>query len=242
VSPGIEVAMRRAELLGLGADRALVDAILMTRCGTELSHSEFWRTLWHFLLAHDREIDPSQVGPIIDFLQSIRHERVAVETGDGITWRDPPAPDFSLRGRTPRSLERLMTEWHRSLGIETGGRCWERSRLRPMIIDVPSDDPSAPRLTWEVTELTNSAQLRAEGTALRHCVASYAYRCCWGHSSIWSLRRRLDNAVRPVATLEVDPRRHAIVQARGFRNGRPSARALRIVYIWASRERLRLMI
>ena len=239
---GIEYAMRRAELLGLCAHDKLVEAVLATRLSADLTNGEFWRTVWVFFIANAHAIDLVQVGPIIDFLHSIRHERIAVETVDGMVMREPAQPHFSLKGRTPRSLFRLMDEWHRGLGLMTGGLCWQASSLRPMAVEIPRSERSAPPVLWEFTELTNSAQLRAEGAALHHCVASYSLGCWRGGSRIWSLRLRRDSNVRSVITIQVDPKQNAIVQARGFRNRRPSGTALQLLYTWAARENLRLAI
>lgn len=38
-------AMRRAELLALGATGDIIDAVLATRLASDLEHSEFWRTV-----------------------------------------------------------------------------------------------------------------------------------------------------------------------------------------------------
>jgi hypothetical protein len=45
----IEHAMRRAELLALGAADELVRAVLATRSATDLGNGAFWRTVWMFL-------------------------------------------------------------------------------------------------------------------------------------------------------------------------------------------------
>ena len=239
---GIEYALRRAELLGLGADEQLTNAVLATRPAVGLGHGEFWRTMWLFLIANANSIDQAHVGPIIDFAHAIRHERVAVDTAEGIVMREPPQPEFSLKGRTARSVLRLMDGWHRDLGLVAGGLRWEPSRLRPMVLETPREDPSAPAVLWELTELTNSEQLRAEGVALQHCVVSYSHHCWRGASRIWSLRRRCDTSVRPIVTLEVDPARRLIVQARGLRNRRASGKVLELVQTWAARENLRLAL
>ena len=168
----IEHAIRRAELLALGASDELVQVVLATRSGTDLGNGGFWRTVWMFLIANASAIDLMQIGPIIDFVQAIRHERVAVETPDGIVLRNPPQPSFSMKGRTARSMLRLMQGWHRSLGLANGGLTWAPSSLQPMMIEEPSQDPSAPLIVWQLMELTNAAQLQTEGTALHHCVAS----------------------------------------------------------------------
>jgi hypothetical protein len=179
---------------------------------------------------------------MIDFIQAIRHERVAVETQGGIVMRDPPLASFSMKGRTVQSMLRLMQDWHRSLGVANGGLTWAPSPLRPMLMEEPSQQPSAPPIVWQLMELTNGAQLRTEGTALRHCVASYADRCWRGASRIWSLRALRGDEVRHVLTLEVDMKRRAIVQARGWGNRAASGKPLRLLQEWAIRERLRLAI
>jgi hypothetical protein len=237
---GIEYALRRAELLGLGAAQPLADAVLATRPALDMDNGEFWRTVWLFLVGNAVPIDGAQVGPIIDFVHAVRHERVAVDTADGIVMREPPQPQFSLKGRTARSVLRLMDEWHRELGSATGGLSWQPSPLRPLLLQMPQEDTSTSPVSWELTELTSSAQLRAEGAALRHCVSSYSHNCLKGTSRIWSLRRRRDSNVRSIVTVEVDPARRMVVQARGFRNRRASGKALDLVQTWAAREKLRL--
>lgn len=72
-----------------------------------------------------------------------------------------------------------------------------------------------------------------------NCVASYAWRCRSGSSTIWSLRRVADGAApRSLLTIEVDPRRATIVQVKGRRNRRAPPSALAFVGMWAERERL----
>ena len=238
----IECAIRRAELLALGAPAEFVQAVLSTRLGTDLSNGEFWRTVWIFLIANVSIIDPTQIGPMIDFIQAIRHDRVAVQTPDGVAELDPPQPAFSIKGRTVQSMLRLMHDWHRSLGIGGAGLRWTASSLHPMLIEEPSHDTSAPSRMWQLMELTNSEQLRTEGSALHHCVASYADRCSRGISRIWSLRFRRGEKLHHVLTIEVDPKRRAIVQARGFANRAASGKPLLLLQGWADRERLRLAI
>jgi hypothetical protein len=233
-------ALRRAELIALGAGPALVTAVLATRVGADLGNGAFWRTAWRFLIAHSSSLDLAQVGPIVDFLQAIRHERTTVETIDGPLLREPPQPTFSLRGRSLASVIRLMDEWHRGLGLRSDGYSWPGSRQRPLFVEEPAAEPARSSRWWEVVELTTSEQLRVEGAALQHCVASYAGSCWGGASRIWSMRVRGERTVRSLLTIQVDPRRNAIVQARGFRNRPAGGKALEVLRAWAERERLRL--
>ena len=111
-----------------------------------------------------------------------------------------------------------------------------------MLVEEPSADASAPPRRWQMMELTNSAQLRAEGAALNHCVASYADRCSRDLSRIWSLRFWQGEKIHHVVTIEVDPKRRAIVQARGRSNRVASGKPLRLLQDWAAREKLQLTI
>jgi hypothetical protein len=238
----IDLALRRAELIALGASDEIVRAVCKTPLSSDLRHGDFWRTVWLFLIANAAAIEPSQIEPLIDFVQAIRHERVAVETAQGIIVHDPPQPAFSMRGRTAPSMLRLMNDWHHSLAHAHGGLTWHPAPVQPMLVEEPSLDPSAPPKVWQLTELTNGEQLREEGAALRHCVASYAHRCWEGGSRIWSLRVLRGQRVRRVLTIEVDLRRRMIVQARGWRNRRAGGKPLRLLQEWSARERLRMAI
>jgi hypothetical protein len=238
---GIEMAMRRAELIGLGAGDEIVGAVLATPIANDLRNGEFWRTVWMFLIANPSEIDMAQIGPMIDFIQAVRHERFTIETQGGLIMRDPPQPSFSMKGRTAPSMMRLMDAWHRGLGRAHGGLTWKPSPLRPMLIEEPAVDPSAPPIVWQLIELTNGEQLRTEGAALHHCVGSYADRCWRGLSHIWSLRVQRGDKVRHILTIEVDLKRRTVVQARGFQNRLATGKALRLLQDWTVRERIRLL-
>ena len=238
----IEHAIRKAELLALGATAEFVKAILSTRLATDLRHGDFWHTVWMFLIANAAEIDPAQIGPITDYIQAVRHDRITVDTPNGIMQAGPPQPTFSMKGRTVQSMLRLMQDWHRSLGGGNAAFSWMRSPFEPLLFEEPSrDDAEIPR-RWQIMELTNSAQLRREGEALHHCVASYTDRCYRGISSIWSLRLWRGEKANHVLTVEVDLRKRAVVQVRGRANRVASGKSLQILQDWAVRERLRMAI
>jgi hypothetical protein len=234
-------ALRRAELLALGATPELAATILATPAALRLEHGEFWRTAWRFLIAHAGAL-ADQVAPLIDFLDGVRHEHVVVETAAGPERRAPHEPQFSRKGRTVAAVVRLMHDWHRSLGRAAGAARWTPSPLAPMRVEYAAEDPRLPPVEWLLVELTSAAELRAEGAALGHCVAIYSRRCTTGDARIWSLRRkRGDSGPRPVLTIEIDLRRQAIVQARAYRNRLPEGRPLPIVRSWAAREGLLIL-
>ncbi|HEY1050896.1 MAG TPA: PcfJ domain-containing protein [Prosthecobacter sp.] len=94
------------------------------------------------------------------------------------------------------------------------------------------------KATWRVEELCTVAALKAEGQAMRHCVAGYVRRCRQGSSAIFSLRhlaRGVEGSVhaQPVATIEVHPATRKIVQIRAQANRPVNNTVTRIVWEWA---------
>jgi hypothetical protein len=235
---GVICALRRAELVGLRANAALVDEALRTPLAADLSHGEFWRSFWLFCIT--KRVPAWQAGPLIDWLDAIRHRYTRVDGPDGPVVRPPSDPDFSLEGRTLASVVQLMDDWHATLRRADDALAWRPSGLRPLTLRYPPDRPGESLAVWEVCELTTGAELRAEGGALRHCVATYSRDCVEGWSSIWSIRRRRGDAVRSIATIEVHPEFRSVTQARGFRNRPVTGRARTVLQAWCARERLRL--
>jgi len=236
----VRAALRRAEILALGGTPELVDAVLATDLGSDLAHGDFWRTVVRFLVRYWDEIGTARVAPIVDFLYAVRIRPVEVATANGPALLPPPDPGFSIAGRTPRSLARLVEEWHGELASRyDSGRSWRRAAWAGFDYCEESSEEGKPPVRWRIVELVHSAELRAEGRALHHCVASYELRCVHGISSIWSLRREADGApARSIYTVEVDPRARCIVQIRGLRNRLAGGKPFRMIVRWAAAQRL----
>jgi hypothetical protein len=241
---GLEPALRRAELLALGMPTAFMNAILSTRLATDLRNGGFWRTVWMFFIAHVEELEPTQIGPMIDYIQSVRHDRIQIETQDGMMEAAPPQPSFCMKGRTVSSMLRLMREWHRDLGVShsTAAFTWTRSPFKPWLLEEPRRNEEEIPKRWQMVELIDSVKLREEGASLHHCVGSYAYRCYHGTSSIWSLRTWQGEKKRSILTIEVDPKKRAVIQARGKANRSASGKPLKLLHEWAGREGLDVAI
>lgn len=233
----LRAAIRRAEILGLGGPPELADTLLQTDLGDDLEHAEFWRGAIHFFVNHHAALDGAQIKAIVDFLYAARIRSTEHATAGGLVVFPPPHPDFSLAGRTPQSIMRLVDAWHVELGSrKQSGRSWPASGMQWFnYLESPDEDP----VHWRIEELLQSGDLYAEGRALGHCVASYEHRCLRGVSSIWSLRRRnREGAYIPRCTIEIDPRTRTVVQLRGQHNRHVIGLPRRIVERWAQRERL----
>ncbi|WP_437949452.1 PcfJ domain-containing protein [Sorangium sp. So ce296] len=237
----LQAAMRRAEILALEGPPELVDTILTTDLAADLGHGDLWRQALRFFARYWDTLGPIRVTTIIDFLYARCVRPTEIATDAGLSIKGPPDPEFSLAGRTPQSLLRIVDAWHAELAVRRGtGRTWPASTLQGFrYAEPPRPEAEEGPTEWWIAELLSSGELVAEGRALRHCVASYEDRCVRGVSSIWSLRRQAgEGAPARRFTIEVDPRARAIVQIRGFANRRADGHPRRIIGMWAERERL----
>lgn len=90
----LEPALRRAELLALSMPINFMNAIMSTRLAMDLRNSDFWRSMWLFFIANAGGLDPSQIGPMIDYIQSVRHDLIHLETQAGFVETGPPSALF----------------------------------------------------------------------------------------------------------------------------------------------------
>lgn len=193
---------------------------------------DFWREAARFFCANPMTL--AEINDLHDFL-AYAHEADA---------------DYSLKGRTARSLRRQMEEWHRDLAaverIEVFRRraahygndaavpqsAWRKSPIPDWEWEPSKQQAGVPGETYVMRQLSSPHELIAEGRAMRHCVASYASSCVMGYASIWGLRRCVSGRVERMLTIELDPLRRA-VQVRGKANRPPRPDERKIVERWA---------
>jgi hypothetical protein len=227
-------ALRYGEARGLGAGEELAQEIACGKLGQDVRHSAFWRTVLNFFAINpQRSID--HVNPIIDFIWANKFgsESTAREHEDASI--SPPWPDFSIKGRTVKSILRMVSEWHGDLSKmkPTERISWMKSGIRGFCF-VEKRTPEETDCDWTIHELLTGAELHAEGVAMRHCVYSYVHCCKARSTTIWSLRLRIKGRQKRIATIEVLPRQCSIVQVRAKFNRRPSGRALDVIQQWAA--------
>jgi PcfJ-like protein len=238
-------ALRWSQVHALGGDELLARAVLATRLGRRLENESFWETAIQFFVRHP-DLEPAQVGPIVDFLQHRKFEcREGVDADGMFGPQPPPDPDFTLKGRTPASLLRLVEAWHEELGTKAvAERRWPRSRLgefrfiEKVAASSTEREPQLEARVWTISELCSSTELLLEGRVMRHCVATYVVPCLQRRTSIWSMQLETRLGQRRVVTVEVDPATRLIRQVRRKCNRLPSEAELQILGMWAQRERL----
>ncbi len=231
-------ALRYGEIRGLGANEDLAREIVIGRLGRKIEHPEFWRTVLWFFVKHP-ELPLDQVNPVIDFIQETKFGGEEILTEHGVARRAPPWPAFSMEGRTPKSMLRLVDAWHLELGRtkKSGSFAWPPSGLQGFHFLEKLEETDH---EWIIRELLDSGALFDEGKAMRHCVYTYAPCCRRGETTIWSLRLRVEDREKRMATIEVDPRKRLIIQARAKSNRRPGVRSLEVLRQWAAWARLQI--
>ena len=216
--------LRWIQVLAMGGDQATARAVQSTRLGRHLDHDEFWSTVVLFL-ASNPMIDPTLVGPVVDYIHHMRFApRRIVREGGGVEEAPPPQPHFTMKGRSATKLLRQVEAWHGHLARVDNVvfQSWQTCGLRPY--EFEDETPQLGRVRWTVQELSSSWELAAEGTSMGHCVVSYSDQCADGHTSVWSIGlQREDGGEREgVLTVAVDPRRRIVTQARGRYNMLPN--------------------
>ncbi len=232
-------AVKWAQVIGIGGDHRLAEAILATKIGQGNYITEFWMTVVQWLV-NNPMLDPAQIGPIADYIhnQKYSEQRVWVENGV-LERRPPPQPDFNMKGRTAEALLRHVQEWHGLLRREKkgGNYTWDRSTI-PEFEQTEGSSENKNLRIWSIKELCSSKELQDEGRSMKHCVSSYASSCASGRVTIWSLTLDEGGGTERRLTIEVTTANKMVVQVRGKMNRSPEPVESRIVSAWATQAGL----
>jgi hypothetical protein len=224
-------ALRWGQIHGLGGSARLAQAIDLTRLAWQLWEpvdEEWWVGVLHWFANHP-ELDVAHVTPIVEFVRSQRYGDPEVE--------QPPAPAFSMKGRTPAALLRLVEEWH----AEVDGRrhCpyteLGPSGIRPGRWQIEAESGTE---VWTIEEILDSSSLREEGHRMHHCVGRYLSLVKKGPCSIWSMRKRRGDLVRRATTIQLNHASRRIVQCRGPCDRQPKPEEKAILKLWAQENGL----
>jgi hypothetical protein len=128
-------ALRYGEARGLGGSEKLAREVATGRLGQRIKRADFWRTVLMFLVAHP-EMRLEDINPIIDFIHANKFARDEVLTAHGPETRNPQWPDFSIKGRSLKSLLRLVTAWHADLSSDKQG-AWCSWKIRHSRLPLP---------------------------------------------------------------------------------------------------------
>ena len=231
-------AVRWAQVMALGGNEELSRSIVGTCLGNFMEDEKFWETVVRFVV-RNQPVSRGEVEEIVRFVYQQRVEPAYTVLGFGAD-RRPLQPNFSLRGRTLRSLRRYMDGWRERTLLELTGYGPERKRWE-------GSDIGALRFVedgreWTIEEVLSDRELRIEGRIMKHCVALYIPYCARRWTSIWSMKVNNGERRRRVLTIEVNPQTKTVKQARGRRNAAPDAASRAVLLRWARQEGLKLML
>lgn len=241
----IPAAFWWAQVIDMGGNERLVRSLLPTRLASMNSDRDFVLSVLRWFILHPM-LDPVHHGPILDYIHNQKyvpsvvnphyHGQAGAYTGMRTQPRIiPPQPNFSMKGRNPETLLKAVEGWHRQLGRQktTGPDLfWNPSTIKPFAYEEGEGDSSK---FYKTVELLSSRELREEGQAMKHCVASYARSCSQGYDTIWSFQRVDIEGTTRLLTLQVSSSSRTIVQARGKCNAKPTPRDVSILNRWATR-------
>ena len=235
-----EQALRYGEVLGSGGSEKLACQIALGTLGRKIQQAEFWRTVILFFVNHP-EMDLALGNPIIDFIQANKFAGEEILTENGAGYRQPLWPDFSMKGRTLSSMMRLLRDWNLNLNERKPSQSfsWPASTI-PGFRFAESSQETGEQREWSIHELVSSAELYAEGRALRHCVYTYAFKCREGKTTLWSLRLRVNGIEKRMATIEADLGKRAIIQTRAKCNRYAGVRSREMIRQWAAATGLKV--
>lgn len=181
-----------------------------------------------FLLYIDEQtmFDITQMWPLYDY---ILHKKREYENENKV---------FQFKGRALYKLMREMENWHRELGKNKTDFYWEKNEnIYDYKYEYINKNTDYVEGVVIIEELTSSHDLRKEGRALNHCVASYARSCKKGVSSIFSYKEKaFEDKFKNVLTIEV--RNNNVVQVRGKNNRMPTEAEKNHVSNWKKKNNL----
>lgn len=130
--------------------------------------------------------------------------------------------------------------WHDSQDFDSKYEhtVWEGRDLSKKVREVFNKD-GVLEYILEIVEIVTAKDLKIEGKAQRHCVASYVRYCVTGTCSILSLRKR-DACGQIVRMVTIEVRRDNIVQCRGKANRECTQHERAIIANYASTTGLKV--
>ncbi|MDH3974563.1 MAG: PcfJ domain-containing protein, partial [Deltaproteobacteria bacterium] len=233
----IEAALRWGQVIALGGNKRLTDALLETRLINSFEHDDFWLSVIRFFI-NNPMLDTIHINPIIDYIHHQKYENQIRFLERGVAEEIGPAqPNFTMRGRTVNSILRQVDIWHGQLGKERkgGNLIWKKSSFNDFKFIEGTKENKNMKI-WRIRELLNSRELIAEGRHHSHCVATYSQSCFNGLCSIWSMQVETEEGIENILTIEVNNRNREIRQVRGKRNRLSTEKEKEILKRWASKE------
>lgn len=243
----IQKALRYAQIMGMGGTVQLVEDLNITSVGRMLEHKDFWTTVLKFFIQH-AEMGAYTINQVVEYIYHQKFLPRRNRNSEG-KWEmlPPPKPRLTLKGRTASSLQKSVDKWKDELEKERDmlNKLGEDEFIQWRAISIRDFNYRIERSGWteayKISQLVSNLELKEEGRAMNHCVATYVPNCIDGNSSIWTMTLNSKQRQKPkrLVTIEVDED-NIIQQVKGKNNEPPSKEILDIINIWMDAEQLTL--
>ena len=228
-------AIRWGQILGMGGSSFLAREIINGRLGESFENDEFWSKVIRFFI-NQPDLHIYMVNRIIDYIHNQKFGRIRrYQNENEYVEEPPPHPGFSIKGRT---LVALLREMGMRGHLDWKQNYFSNHKNWP---GFPAPDYNAPltdqgeNTFYRIEQIKTAQDLFYEGMTMRHCVASYKYRCTTQKLSIWSLRQYQDSQFKRLVTIAIDPQ-GKLLEAKGKRNRSPKRKELRLINEWLNSE------
>ncbi len=226
----VNEAIRYAQVMACGGDEYLAWYINQSYLGRNgFNQEEFWETVIAFF-ARTPMFDAENVPNLVDYLEAQHHQN----------------RDFSMKGRTINALLRQSEEWHAELAQRRKANSlkkniiWEKCNINTFVKEEGAFEHNNYK-KFVLRELLSSNELQKEGSAMNHCVASYAYKCEKRTTAIFTLEQIAywGELCEKMVTIEINLNTKEVVQIKGKYNRQPTQRESNIVQMWIDENNLR---
>ena len=234
----VSEAIRWGQVIAMGGEERVARGIMTTPLRGSFENDDFWTTVIRFFIDNPF-LDAVNYGPIYDYLQEKKFgHRRPMWVENRLVEMGPEQPNLSMKGRDPLRLLEDVNEWHVGLNrtnfnVYGGDCCWKSC-------GIPGFERKERGTLYQITELLDSRDLRDEGNAMGHCVASYILSCKEGRSAVYSMVRVEKGELTREATIEVGVEGRKVLQARKRFNAVITEEDKRIIGQWAYRANLKM--
>ncbi len=180
----------------------------------------FWKSVVNFFSRFREEIALDEISECVDYFEYQRYQSV-------------PPKIYSLKGRTLRSVERAVDEWHYG---DNYFATKERLESTWAGLGLPLFSKMIHEQQFTISEITDGKTLLQESKTMLHCVFSYLEPCVNGFTHVFSLKMKLKNQVKYIATIEVRNKR--LVQVCGKRNRPIQSMYSNLIETWRTQNNL----
>ncbi|WP_291722131.1 PcfJ domain-containing protein [Bernardetia sp.] len=229
-------AIRYGQAKAMGASTPFINNLIKTDLGKYLYPKEnFWKEVIGFLYRNRPNATAQELEIVVEYIWAQKFAKTWGANNKGqVVRKNPPFPNFELKGRTWDALWRVAFEWFKIVGIvRQVPQEWAHFIIKENYVKAKTGQ------CFVFNQLLTRQELFEEGRNMNHCVGSYTNNCKNSNAAIFSMRNVLSKG-NSLVTIEVNPRNRNIVQAQRRFNHSPSDFEMKIIKEWARKNDLKV--